>query len=188
MSSHSRSSLGGYPNLPAVTSISDLGAGYPTTTSAPASGLASGFDGLDGRRYSGGRLQRQAPGQDTDMMDADDGSRTPKASDKRAKGKHSSIDPALRGEDEKSSSGSISSPADAADDKRQEEWVENIRVIEALKKWVSARLKNGEYEEEEGDAKGGATKSIEIAKMVEEKMADAGEERDVDVKYPALPS
>ena len=188
MSSHSRSSLGGYPNLPAVTSISDLGAGYPTTTSAPASGLASGFDGLDGRRYSGGRLQRQAPAQDTDMMDADDGSRTPKASDKRAKGKHSSIDPALRGEDEKSSSGSISSPADAADDKRQEEWVENIRVIEALKKWVSARLKNGEYEEEEGDAKGGATKSIEIAKMVEEKMADAGEERDVDVKYPALPS
>jgi hypothetical protein len=122
------------------------------------------------------------------MMDADDGSRTPKASDKRAKGKHSSIDPALRGEDEKSSSGSISSPADAVDDKRQEEWVENIRVIEALKKWVSERLKNGEYEEE-GDAKEGATKSIEIAKMVEEKMADAGAEgRDVDVKYPALPS
>jgi hypothetical protein len=123
------------------------------------------------------------------MVDADDGSRTPRASDKRAKGKNSSIDPALRGEDEKSSSGSISSPADAADDKRQEEWVENIRVIEALKKWVSERLKNGEYEEEEGDAKAGATKSIAIAKMVEEKMADAGEqERDVDVKYPALPS
>ena len=192
MSSHSRSSLGSnqmYPNLPAVTGMSDLGAGYPTTTSAPASGLASGFEGLDGRRYSGGRLQRQAPTADTEMADADDGSRTPKASDKRSKAKVSSIDPALRGEDEKSSSGSISSPVDAADDKRQEEWVENIRVIEALKKWVSDRLKAGDYEEEEesGDAKEGATKSIEIAKMVEEKMADA-DEGEADVKYPALPS
>jgi hypothetical protein len=122
------------------------------------------------------------------MMDADDGSRTPKASDKRPKAKVSSIDPALRGEDEKSSSGSVSSPADAADDKRQEEWVENIRVIEALKKWVSDRLKAGDYEDEEGgDAKEGATKSIEIAKMVEEKMADA-DEGEGDVKYPALPS
>ena len=190
MSSHSRSSLGSnqmYPNLPAVTGMSDLGAGYPTTTSAPASGLASGFEGLDGRRYSGGRLQRQAPAQDTDMLDADDGSRTPKASEKRSKGKHSSIDPALRGEDEKSSSGSISSPTDAADDKRQEEWVENIRVIEALKKWVSDRLKSGDYEDDSSDpeTKEGATKSIEIAKMVEEKMADADEG---DVKYPALPS
>ena len=195
MSSHSRSSLASnqmYPNLPAVTGMSDLGAGYPTTTSAPASGLASGFDSIDGgRRYSGGRLQRQAPSQesaDTEMVDAEDGARTPKASEKRATGKNSSIDPALRGEDEKSSSGSVSSPTETTDDKRQEEWVENIRVIEALKKWVSQRLKDGDYEDEssENGAKEGATKSIEIAKMVEEKMADADQEQ--DVKYPALPS
>lgn len=185
MSAHSRSSLGSlggnamYPNLPSVTGISDLGAGYPTTTSAPASGLASGFEGLDGRRYSGGRLQRQAPGQDTEMKDADDGSRTPKASDaKRPKSKaNSRIDPALRGEDEKSSSDSGSTPAD---DKRQEEWVENIRVIEALKKWVGDRLKNGDYENgNSNESKEGAEKNMEIAKLVEEKMADA----DSDVKY-----
>jgi hypothetical protein len=105
MSSHGRSSLssmGGnamYPNLPSVTGISDIGAGYPTTTSAPASGLASGFEGLEGRRYSGGRLQRQAPEQDTEMSDdvVEDGSRTPKQSD--VKGATSSIDPALRGEE-----------------------------------------------------------------------------------------
>lgn len=197
MSSHSRSSLGSlsgnqmYPNLPSVTGMSDLGAGYPTTTSAPASGLASGFEGLDGRRYSGGRLQRVAPGQDTEMADVDDGSRTPKASDaKRPKSKgNSSIDPALRGEGERTPSDSASTPAaEAGEDKRQEEWVENIRVIEALKKWVSDRLKNGEYEDEgeAGAAKeGAADKAAELAKMVEEKMADSN---DADVKYPTLPT
>ena len=197
MSSHSRSSLGSnnamYGNLPSVTGMSDLGAGYPTTTSAPSSGLSTGLEGLDGRRYSGGRLRHQAPSQDTDMLDADDGNRTPKPGDtKRSKSKGvSSIDPALRGEDEKSSSDSASTPAGAgsegADDKRQEEWVENIRVIETLKKWVMDRLKNCEYEDEEGssDAKPGAdSKSIEIAKMVEEKMADADKGQ---VSYPTLP-
>ena len=194
MSSHSRTSLG-YPNLPSVTGISDIGAGYPTTTSAPASSLASGFEGLDGRRRSGGRLQRQAPTQDTEMRDAHDaGARTPKASDsKRPKSKgNSSIDPALRGEDEKSSSDSASTPAgiDGAEDKRTEQWVENMRVIEALRQWVANRLNTGAYLEEDGsgDAQEGAgsAKSIEIAKMVEEKMADA--DRDEDVKYPTLPS
>ena len=197
MSSHSRSSLGSlsgnqmYPNLPSVTGMSDLGAGYPTTTSAPASGLASGFEGLDGRRYSGGRLQRVAPGQDTEMAEADDGSRTPKASDaKRPKSKgNSSIDPALRGEGERTPSDSASTPAaEAGEDKRQEEWVENIRVIEALKKWVADRLKNGEYEDESsGEVKEGATdEATKLAKMVEEKMADADEGE--GVKYPTLPT
>jgi hypothetical protein len=187
MSSHGRSSLGGYPNLPSVTGISDLGAGYPTATSAPASGLATGYEGLEGRRYSGGRLQRQAPERDTEMADAEDGARTPKASDgKRATRKAlSTIDPALRGEDEKSPSDTASAgPGSDGYDKQQEEWVENMRVIEALKKWVGDRLKNGEYEQEEGsaDAKEGAESksSVEIAKMVEEKMAD--------VDYPTLPS
>ena len=197
MSTHSRSSLGGYPALPPVTGMSDLGAGYPTTTSAPASSLASGFEGLDGRRYSGGRLQRQAPAStDTEMPDIEDGARTPKADDRRTKSKaNSSIDPALRGDDEKSSSADSPSTStgpnsDGADDKRQEEWVENIRVIEALKRWIGDRLKNGEYEaddSESSDAKEGADDvkhSVEIAKMVEEKMADA----DDHVSYPALPS
>ncbi|OQO03148.1 hypothetical protein B0A48_11403 [Cryoendolithus antarcticus] len=161
MSSHGgRSSMGSmsgnalYPSLPSVTGISDLGSGYPTTTSAPASGLASGYDGMDGRRYSGGRLQRQAPAGDTEMADAplSDGARTPKQSDvsRSAKSKgNSSIDPALRGEDEKSPSESAGTPAAIStegDDKRQEEWVENIRVIEALRKWISERLERGEFD------------------------------------------
>jgi len=159
MSSHGRSSLssmGGnamYPNLPSVTGISDLGSGYPTTTSAPASGLASGFEGLEGRRYSGGRLQRQAPDQDTEMAEpeaaTEDGSRTPKQSD--VKGATDSIDPALRGEEAKSPSEAAGTPAahSETDDKRQEEWVENIRVIEALRRWIGDRLRTGEYESED---------------------------------------
>ena len=112
------------------------------------------------------------------MTDADDGAPTPKPSDAKRAKRNVTIDPALRSPDEKSSSESVSSPTD---DKRQEEWIENVRIIEALKKWVEGRLKNGEYEEDEA-AKEGAEKNMEIAKLVEEKMADA------DVKYPALPS
>ena len=184
MSSHSRTSVGSnqmYPSLPSVTGMSDLGAGYPTTTSAPASSLSPGFDVLDGRRYSGGRLQRQAPNQDGDMMEVDDRAQTPKASDsKRMKSKNSSIDPALRGGDEeKSSSESAASPVE---DRRQEEWIENIRMIETLRKWIEGRLKNGDYEKDDEEASQGADKNVEIAKLVEEKMADA------DVKYPTLPS
>lgn len=207
MSSHSRASFGSvsgnnmYPSLPAVTGMSDLGSNYPTTTSAPASGLASGFDGLDGRRYSGGRLQRQAPSQDTDteMGEADDGSRTPKAAD-GAKGKSSSIDPALRGEDEKSSE-SASTPAATSEveDKRQEEWVENIRLIEALRKWVGERLKVGDFESEKGaeeETKEGASSQQDVdmqetAKMATEELAGTGEseaEKSEDVKYPTLPT
>lgn len=207
MSSHGRSSLssmGGnamYPNLPSVTGISDIGAGYPTTTSAPASGLASGFEGLEGRRYSGGRLQRQAPEQDTEMADVatEDGSRTPKQSD--VKEATDSIDPALRGEDVKSPTEAAGTPAAETpaagtpaaqsehDDKRQEEWVENIRVIEALRRWIGDRLRNGEFESEEqqeqaqqhqdhsaGQAQVGASAEdesmMETARMVQ-KLAEA---------------
>jgi hypothetical protein len=213
LSSHGgRSSMGSmsggamYPTLPSVTGISDLGSGYPTTTSAPASGLASGFDGLDGRRYSGGRLQKQAPSQDTEMAEADvdDGSRTPKQADQsRPKSKgNSSIDPALRGEDEKSASGSAGTPAaqSEGEDKRQEEWVENIRVIEALRKWIGERLRAGEFEDENATppAQEGAAvedKMVQTAKMAEETMADAQEPVDANptnkstaVDYPTLPT
>jgi hypothetical protein len=218
MSSHSRASFGSvsshmYPSLPAVTGMSDIGSNYPTATSAPASGLSSGFEGLDGRRYSGGRLQRQAPEQqDTEMADADDsGSRTPRQSDSvRPKGKEdSSIDPALRGEDAGSEAASTPAAASDGDDKRQEEWVENIRLIEALRKWVGERLKVGDYEN--GDASTPShedqaidmdMKTAETAKMVAEKLRGAIDEANQqeaaaaaaaassqeDVNYPSLPT
>lgn len=188
MSNHSRSSLGSlsggnmYPSLPSVTGMSDLGSGYPTTTSAPASSLASGFDGLDGRRYSGGRLQRQAPTQeDTEMadVDAEDGSRTPRPSDATPmKGKvNNSIDPALRGE-EANSSASTPAARSEADDKREEGWVENMRTIEALRMWISKRLEKGEYEEESEESKDGVdSTAAKIAQLAEKMAASDAEER-----------
>lgn len=204
MSSHSRSSIGAissgamYPSLPSVTGMSDIGSGYPITTSAPASGLASAFDGLDGRRYSGGRLQRQAPSQDTEMVDVTDesGARTPKASDgtrPNSKG-NSTIDPALRGE-ELSDRSSTPAARSEGEEKRQEDWVENIRTIEALRKYISERLTKGEFEDDSpsSDAKEGAndttSKMAEIAQLVEEKTSHAEvRKEDSEVAYPALPS
>lgn len=210
MSSHGRGSLGSinsnamYPSLPSVTGMSDLGSGYPTTTSAPASGLASGFEGLDGRRYSGGRLQRQAPGQDTEMADADDGSRTPKQASQKDGKPSSTLDPALRGEDV--SDRWSASRSESADDRRQEEWIENIRTIESLRKWIGERLSRGEYDAEQQlqqQQQSGADSAeddaaAQIAKLVEARMADARQQEaqaaaaapkqagESDVKYPSL--
>ena len=220
LSSHGRSSMGSgmngnamYPSLPSVTGMSDLGSGYPTTTSAPASGLASGFEGHDSRRYSGGRLQRQAPGQDSEMADADDtaGNSTPKQSDgKRPKSKgNSSIDPALRGEDSSDSASTPAARSADGDEKRQEDWIENIRTIEAIRRYITDRLQRGDYEDDSNvtdatDTKEGANdgtddtaaKMAATAKMVEEKMADVAsavrspqvqQQESMDVKYPTLP-
>ena len=199
-----------YPNLPAVTGMSDPGAGYPTTTSAPASGLASGFDVLELRRLSGGRLQHVAPARPGDRRDADTemtdaGSRTPKAaaSSPHAAGKGvSRLDPALRcgGGDDGGNDKGMSTPGSDGDDRRQEDWVENIRVIEALKRWVTDRLRRGDFEDPEAVSTAAAaaamaddkaieassntshtSTSVEIAQRAEEKMADA------HVKYPSLP-
>lgn len=189
-----------YPSLPSVAGMSD-GSSYPITTSAPASSLASGFDSLDVRRMSGGKLQREAPAQDTEMRDVDDGSQTPKASHGDAEDSKATIDPALREESE-----SVSTPTarSETEDKRQEDWVENIRTIEALRKWVSDRLQAGEYEadsaehtpkkdsESESETTD-AAKMAETAKMVEEKMvkalaADKAADEAEDVKYPSLPT
>ena len=210
-STQSRASFGSsngnmYPNLPSVTGVSDMGSNYPGVTSAPTSGLASGFDGIDARRYSGGRLQRQAPSHDAAMGGTDDlNNHTPRASDrKRSKSKgNSSIDPALRGEDEKSSE-SASTPignSDLIDDKRQEEWVENIRVIEALRSWIADRIRTGDFENAEHDLlvadddnkspSDVDMKTVETAKMVAEKLAgveNAAKQSDETINYPSLPN
>lgn len=128
----------------------------------------------------------------------DDGARTPKASDnKRPKSKgNSSIDPALRGE-ESSDSGSTPAARSEGDDKRQEDWVENIRTIETLRKWISERLSRGDFEEDSevsSDTREGAEEAkrvqAEIARLVEAKMADGGPKPvdGGDVKYPSLPT
>jgi len=152
ISNHSRVSGDGasmYPQLPSVTSMSDMGASY---TSAPPSGLASNFDTFDGRRYSGGRLQREAPSprQDNDVngeaMDLDDDrSKTPTKDDHQDQPDASSnVDPTLRSP--QPAEDSTSSRTASTDDRTQEAWVENVRVIETLRNWVKDRLAQHDFE------------------------------------------
>ena len=56
----------------------------------------------------------------------------------------SNIDPALSGV----SSPGATSDSESARDRAEEIWVENIRVIEALKRMVAERLERHEYEED----------------------------------------
>jgi hypothetical protein len=57
------------------------------------------------------------------------------------------IDPALS----RDSSTSPYDNSESARDRAQEIWVENIRVIEALRKFISDRLENHQYEDEDRD-------------------------------------
>jgi len=147
------------------------------------------------------------------MEDADnDGSRTPKASEaKLEKRKGStSIDPALRSEEEKPSESASTPPATSeVEDKRDEEWVENIRLIEALRKWVGERLKSGDFDDaQDQDSKSGAEQSASaqdvdmknVAQLVAERLSaenakdDAAakessrEKETTSVSYPTLPA
>ena len=167
MSTHSRSSLSSngnnmYPTLPSVTAVSDMASGYPSTTSAPPSGLASGLDGWpETRRYSGGRLQREAPAPKlesaTDDMDTEsDGAKTPRnAAEAEERPGSSSLDPALRSTPVPSQSTVQSPNASATNsndgDKSQENWVENIRVIETLRGWIKQRLEHDEFDSQQED-------------------------------------
>ena len=132
------------------------------------------------------------------MADSEDaGNRTPKQADAtlpNSKG-NSTIDPALRSED---SPGNASTPATKSDsdDKRQEDWIENIRTIETLRNWVKDRLSRGEYEAEAQQSAGGSDDmAASIAKLVEAKLKEELQAPVVvtsaaveqDVKYPSLP-
>ncbi|KAJ1337551.1 zinc finger protein GLIS2 [Microdochium nivale] len=112
-----------YPTLPAVTS------GYPGQSAT--STLGPTFDNDPRRRYSGGMLQRASSG--SRPMVEHDPATTPKASE--------------------SAVSSVSSPSadsdnggESRDEKEYEVWLDNIRVIEALREYVIERLKRGEYE------------------------------------------
>jgi len=143
-----------YPQLPSVTGMSDMGSGY---SSAAPSGLASGFDGFEGRRYSGGRLQREAPARsetavDSEAMDLDsEGGKTPRNgdqdTDRKRQGSSSNVDPALRGTPD----ANTPTRSEGSEDRAQESWVENVRVIETLRNWIKERLSQGEFERD-GDS------------------------------------
>ena len=145
-----------YPTLPAMSAQVTM-AGYPSSSTAPTSALGTVFDNDQRRRYSGGMLQKASkPPRDggSDEMDTSEGAATPKAtsgkfSNSETDGKSPSgkapspslIDPTLS---------EFSSPIESEADKAQEAWVENIRVIEALRKFIAEKLEKGDYDDEKG--------------------------------------
>lgn len=122
---------------------------------------------------------------DSEAMDVDsDGAKTPRGNAKEAdRPGSSSLDPALRATPTQSSSQSPSSGAansDSAEDKVQEAWVENIRVIETLRKYIQERLANEQYEGDEHALHG-------IPAEEEEEQQHGTIEKDVAaVAYPVL--
>ena len=139
LSQHS-ATVASYPSLPPVTMSYS-----PHSTNTPASTLGTNFDSDQRRRYSGGMLQKAAQHRNPDASDSSsDGSAppTPKLGEK------GSIDPAL------SAMRSPSLPSesgDSAKDRAEEAWIENIRVIEALRNFVKERLERNEFESEGRD-------------------------------------
>jgi len=142
-----------YPTLPGVNAMAE-GAGNFAATGAPPTSLGSGFDNDLRRRYSGGQLQKGAPG---DSMDIDE---TPSPRESRDDsmpkldklGVHSPsmrnahLDPALR------SPGAQSEASSDYGDKLQEAWIENVRWIELLRNFVKEKLERGDYaNSEDGD-------------------------------------
>ncbi|GAM88842.1 hypothetical protein ANO11243_068760 [Dothideomycetidae sp. 11243] len=190
-SSHSRASGDSssmYPQLPSVTGMSDMGPGY---SSAPPSGLASGFEGYDSRRYSGGRLQREAPAApENDSMDIDsDGQRTPRKmsllKEALRDASPSNVDPALRDTPSAEQPPAAGSPrSDNTDDKAQESWVENVRVIELLRSWARSRIESGDFERDED-----STPEPPAQQMKEQPQEQVGVEVEVEeepIAYPTL--
>ena len=129
-----------YPNLPS------MGSSGNTLTNA----LGSNFDDQP-RRYSGGMLQKasRAPG-DVDMARSEEPeSPEPRSSDIRNLHISTSlIDPALA---ELSSPGQASADGDSAADTAQEMWVQNIRVVETLRKLIAEKLERLDYEDSDDD-------------------------------------
>ena len=154
-----------YPSLPGPSSV-----GYPSSSMAPTATLGTQNGNNYRQRRGGGYLQKARPLQSSrneDQMDtSEDNAPTPTRTSSppraapiapmrpKAKFTDPNIDPALSGEEPSSSAGPdggeeaparTSAPVDSA-------WVDSIRTLEALRKYITTRLENQEYESD-GDLK-----------------------------------
>ncbi|CZT50491.1 probable pH-response transcription factor pacC/RIM101 [Rhynchosporium secalis] len=168
ISRHSSTSTA-YPSLPAVS------LGYsPHSTTAPTSTLGPNFDSDPRRRYSGGMLQRSAVPK-SEMMDSSDNDSTPSPKETTPTIRNSvissNIDPALSGV---ASPSAQSESGESAKDRAEEAWIENIRVVEALRKLIQDKLERREYVDE--DVPMGGTDSEEVKQ----------EEKSSESLYPVL--
>ena len=187
-SPHPPHAAGVYPTLP-VTGAQATTAGYPSSSTAPVSVLGTSFDNDQRRRYGGGVLQKASkPPRESepDEMDTSEGTATPVQPVRKSEDNPAAED----GTGKKATSPSLidpnlsafSSPADTEAEKAQETWVENIRVIEALRKFIAEKLEKGDYDDETGTDEGPKDATDE-----RKTPADRGREMtDAESLYPVL--
>ncbi|KAF3804098.1 pH-response transcription factor pacC [Colletotrichum gloeosporioides] len=133
-----------YPNLPAVSSVFP---GQSTTST-----LGPSFDSNERRRYSGGMLQRANPSSPRSPIIREDSSgfSTPKA---------------------ESVASSIGSPSASSDsemsegardrEEKYDQWLENMRTIEALREYIRERIDRKDFAEEARSPEASRLKSPE---------------------------
>jgi hypothetical protein len=154
---------GMYPRLPSTTTHETVS--YPVSSSAaPPSTLGGVYDHDDRRRYTGGSLQRARPDYQTPAapLRTSDDEETASHTKHEAKTSperfaSSLIDPALHRSNSFDETDSLQHVAAAAQaekeeaDREQEEelWIANVRLIEALREYISKRLEGRDYDEEE---------------------------------------
>lgn len=154
---------GMYPRLPSTTTHETVS--YPVSSgAAPPSTLSGVYDHDERRRYTGGSLQRARPDHHTSAapFKTGDGEHTDTHTKPEAKASpdrfaSSLIDPSLHRsnspDDTEAKLRHVAAAAQAekeeADREQEEElWIANVRLIEALRDYISKRLEDGDYEEE----------------------------------------
>ena len=153
-----------YPSLPGLSSV-----GYPSSSMAPTATLGTQNENDYRPRHGGGYLQKaqpmRAPRHEDQMDTSSDNASTPKNTSApqapvaqmrpKVDFSPSNIDPALSGEEPSSSTvtneageapAKTSAPVDSA-------WVDSIRTLEVLRKYIATRLENHDYEDADGNAK-----------------------------------
>lgn len=143
-------SRAGYPTLPPSVHAmgSDIGQQQGQYNlqhhNIPPAGVSNPYEDLEARRrYSGGYLQRAQPAtphspNSAGSENADSDSKTIKSE----AGDKDRMPPPSQHPEREGSTGSASS------DEKLEAWVQNMRVIEALRRFVQGRLQKGEFVED----------------------------------------
>lgn len=154
---------GMYPRLPPTSTHETLA--YPVSSSAaPPSTLSGVYDHDDRRRYTGGTLQRARPDYHSPAplfrTSDDEDTPSPKKPDaKDSPGRFASnlIDPSLHRSNSPNETESnlrhvvaaAQAEKEEADREHEEElWIANVRLIEALRDYISKRLDEEDYEKE----------------------------------------
>lgn len=154
-----RSSSNMYPTLPTGAAAPHDGhGGFGAGGSVPHAGLANQYEGVENRHhYYGGSLQRarQSPTQTHAEPRREEGSATPKDKKEEVDAKPAvpaiqlpSDRPESEGRGEEPSSEPRSASPSNQGDPQNEAWVENMKVIEAIRAYIRERLEREEFEKE----------------------------------------